>query len=228
MDVNADLDRVEMTTRSATGSILSLPLLLGALMLVFILGGAAGYLFRDSQAPAIDSVDAGFARDMSIHHEQAVQMATLIMDRTDDQAIKSLAYDILTTQQGQIGIMSGWLDVWDLPWTSAGPRMTWMGMSVDGLMPGMATPEQLASLREAHGPAADVIFLELMIPHHRAGVEMAQYALDHAGAAPVRSLAQGIVDAQALEIEYMQELLAAKGQPSLPDASTGESNSHDH
>jgi uncharacterized protein (DUF305 family) len=165
---------------------------------------------------------------MSIHHEQAVQMATLIMARSEDEAIKSLAYDILTTQQGQIGIMSGWLDAWNLPWTSAGPRMTWMGMAVDGLMPGMATPEQMASLREAHSPAADVIFLELMIPHHRAGVEMAQHAAEHARTTPARLLAQGMVDAQALEIEYMQELLAATGQSPLPDAPAGENDSHDH
>ncbi len=227
MDMNVEPERLEMAPRPSTGSILSLPLLLGALLLVFILGGAAGYLFREAQAPAADSVDAGFARDMSIHHEQAVQMSTLIMDRTEDEAIKSLAYDILMTQQGQIGIMSGWLDAWDLPWTSAGPRMEWMGMPLEGLMPGMATPEQMASLREAHGEAADVIFLELMIPHHRSGVDMAQYAVDHARVDAVQSLAQGMLDAQELEIAYMQELLVARGHDPVPDTPAGE-ESHEH
>jgi uncharacterized protein (DUF305 family) len=57
---------------------------------------------------------------------------------------------------------------------------------------------------------------------------MAQYAADHARTTPARLLAQGLVDAQALEIEYMQELLAAKDQAPLPDAPAGETDSHDH
>jgi hypothetical protein len=82
--------------------------LLGALALFLLLaGGLAGYLLGRANPPAADSVDVGFARDMSIHHEQAVQMAALVYDRTQDEAIRSLAFDILTTQQGQIGMMSG-------------------------------------------------------------------------------------------------------------------------
>lgn len=203
------------------------PILIAGLLML-IAGVLVGYLIARAQVPSADSADVGFARDMSIHHEQAVQMAALVYDRTEDEAIRSLAFDILTTQQGQIGIMSGWLDAWGLPWTTAEPRMQWMGMSVDGLMPGMATAEQMASLREATGDAADVIFLQLMIPHHLSGVEMAHYAADAARQEPVRLLAQNMANAQELEIGYMQELLAAKGSaplPQSPDMSEGE---HDH
>jgi uncharacterized protein (DUF305 family) len=196
-------------------------------LIVFLIGGLAGYLVRATRTPTTNSVEVGFARDMSIHHEQAVQMASLVYDRTEDAAIRSLAFDILTTQQGQIGIMSGWLDAWGVPWTSTGPRMTWMGMSVDGLMPGMATAEQMAALRDATGTAADAIFLQLMIPHHRAGVEMAQYALDNSRRELVRLLAQGIVEAQALEIAYMEELLIAKGHAPLPDSPHDGGGEHD-
>jgi len=118
-------------------------------VLALAAGALGGYWLGRARVPAADSVDVGFARDMSLHHEQAVVMAGLIYDRTDDPAIRTLAFDILTTQQGQIGIMSGWLDAWGLPWTSSGPRMAWMGMPTEGLMPGMATGEQLAALRAA-------------------------------------------------------------------------------
>jgi len=187
-------------------------------ILALLAGGLAGYMLRGAQTPRSSSVDVGFARDMSLHHEQAVQMASLIYDRSDNPEIRSLAYDILTTQQGQIGIMSGWLDAWGLPWTSAGPRMAWMGMPTDGLMPGMATPEQMAALRAAHGPAADVLFLQLMIPHHQGGVAMAAAAATQATREPVRLLAQSMVEAQSLEIDYMNELLVARGQAPLPSA----------
>ena len=59
--------------------------------------------------------------------------------------------------------MSGWPDAWGLPWTSPQARMEWMGMSVDGLMPGMATPSKWPRCGAAGGEAADVLFLQLMI-----------------------------------------------------------------
>ena len=197
-----------------------------------LLGLLAGYFLRGAATPAADSVDVGFARDMSLHHEQAVQMASLVYDRSADPAIRSLAFDILTTQQGQIGIMSGWLDAWAVPWTSAGPRMAWMGMPTEGLMPGMATGEQMAALRAAQGKAADALFLQLMIPHHQGGVAMAADAAERAAEEPVRLLAASMVEAQSLEIDYMQELLQAKGYEhmadTLPEGPGADGESHDH
>jgi len=211
-------------TRAARPWLLLLLVGLAALLL----GTLGGYWLRAAQTPAAGSADAGFARDMSLHHEQAVQMASLVYDRSDDPAIRSLAYDILTTQQGQIGIMSGWLDAWGLPWTSAGPRMAWMGMPTEGLMPGMATPEQMAALRAARGQAADILFLQLMIPHHQGGVAMAAAAAQQAKREPVRLLAQSMVEAQTLEIDYMNELLQARGQSPLPAAPMDDSVGHNH
>jgi uncharacterized protein (DUF305 family) len=225
-DLNLNPPPLESDAEDDRGS--SRLTMLGIGLAALIIGALLGYWAGSSGTPA-NSVDVGFARDMSVHHEQAVQMAALIYDRTGDEAIKSLAFDILTTQQGQIGIMSGWLDAWGHPWTTAGPRMTWMGMPVEGLMPGMATAEQMASLRNARGTEADIIFLQLMIPHHQSGVEMAQAAVDGARTTPVRLLAQGMVDAQALEVDYMQSLLLAKGASPMPDAPAHDMPEHsDH
>lgn len=198
-------------------------------LVALLLGALLGYAVRGSGTPAADSADVGFARDMSIHHEQAVQMATLIMERTEDEAIRSLAFDILTTQQGQIGIMSGWLDAWDQAWTSTGPRMAWMGMPMQGLMPGMATAEQMSALRNAEGTAADILFLQLMIPHHLGGVAMAEAAAETASREPVRRLAQSMVEAQSLEVDYMQSLLQQKSGETLPiPAGSSGHDAHEH
>ena len=213
------LDTIHEAPRLA----LSGPPLVASWLVLLFAGILAGYFMNAGRVPSADSVDVGFARDMSVHHEQAVQMASLIYDRTEDEAVRSMAYDILTTQQGQIGIMSGWLDAWGLPWTSSGPQMAWMGTPLTGLMPGMATAEQLNRLRAATGPEADILFLEMMIPHHVAGVEMAEHAEAAAGEQPVKVLAHGIVEAQQAEIAYMQELLVAKGRDPFP-IETG----HDH
>ena len=60
-------------------------------------------------------MDAGFAWDMSTHHQQAITMAGYTRDNTDDPAIKVLAYDIETSQYFQVGEKQGWLDTWGLP-----------------------------------------------------------------------------------------------------------------
>ena len=52
-----------------------------------------------------------------------------------------------------------------------------------------------------------------MIPHHRAGVQMAEYAVRYARQPQVRRLAQSIVDSQTAEIAVLREMLAARGGP---------------
>ena len=47
-------------------------------------------------------------------------------------------------------------------------------------MPGMATEDQLEALASSSGAEADALFVELMSAHHRGGIDMAKYAVDHA------------------------------------------------
>ena len=117
--------------------------------------------------PDDTSLEAGFARDMMVHHDQAVAMALLARDRTRDPLIETLTTDIVLTQQNQIGQMLGWLNLWGLPATGAEPPMAWMGHPTEGRMPGMASPEEMAALESLSGEAADIAFLRLMIRHHQ-------------------------------------------------------------
>jgi len=181
-------------------------------------------------APSNTSAEAGFARDMQTHHNQAVEMSLMVRDLTDDPDVRLLAYDIATSQSQQAGQMNGWLTVWNLSQTSPEPSMTWMsrpalsGVSHEGMsemgtgdsshqpgspMPGMATAEQLASLQAASGVEAERIFLTLMIAHHLGGVEMADAVLVRSEERVVRSLAASIVKAQTSEVTYMRGLLDA-------------------
>ncbi|WP_258045182.1 DUF305 domain-containing protein [Streptomyces sp. SM11] len=167
-------------------------------------------------APAEDSVDAGFARDMAIHHQQAVEMSFIVRDRTDDEDLRRLAYDIINTQANQRGMMLGWLEIWGLPKSAAGPPMEWMGHTLtptdDGsLMPGMATDAELAALTAAKGEKAEVLFLRLMTVHHRAGADMAQAAAGTAKTDAIRNLAAGMVRGQQSEIGLMADMLTARG-----------------
>ncbi|MFH8475044.1 DUF305 domain-containing protein [Streptomyces sp. NPDC018000] len=104
------------------------------------------------RAPAVDSADAGFARDMAVHHQQAVEMSFIVRDRTENEEVRRLAYDIANTQANQRGMMLGWLDLWELPKAAAGQEpMAWMaagheGHTTDGMdgMDGMGGMEGMA------------------------------------------------------------------------------------
>ncbi|MCT4352993.1 DUF305 domain-containing protein [Streptomyces sp. Je 1-79] len=171
-------------------------------------------------SPVSRSADAGFARDMSVHHQQAVEMSFIVRDRTEDEEVRRLAYDIANTQANQRGMMLGWLDMWGLPKVESGTEpMSWMGMGghgdtgpLDGaLMPGMATKTELDRLRKASGREAEVLYLQLMTDHHKGGVHMAQGCVDRCSVDVERNLAQGMVDAQESEIALMADLLKARG-----------------
>lgn len=174
------------------------------------------------RTPTAESADAGFARDMAVHHQQAVEMSFIVRDRTKDEEVRRLAYDIANTQANQRGMMLGWLDLWGLPKVQSGVApMAWMGMGdmpgmdmggEDGeLMPGMATRAELDQLRKASGRDAEVLYLKLMTEHHKGGIHMAQGCVEKCTPGVERDLAQGMVDAQASEIKLMADMLKARG-----------------
>lgn len=189
---------------------------------LFALAFTAGRVAAAPENPGNDSADAGFARDMQVHHAQAVEMSRIVRDRTDDVVLRTIAYDIAMTQQHQIGQMYAWLEEWGLPQSTDADRMAWMAagghghsgddgatpVTADGLMPGMATPEEMQALSEATGEDAERLYLELMIDHHIAGVDMAEAGMELADEPEVRELAGKMAAGQATEITAMEDLLA--------------------
>jgi uncharacterized protein (DUF305 family) len=208
------------------------------LVIVLLIGVAVGRLSSPNPVtPGTESVEAGFSRDMQVHHEQAVRMAMIVRDRTDDPATRSMAYDMALTQSQQAGQMYAWLELWGVSQAPAEPTMTWMtrptldGSYGDhehtpaggaegsptpvahqpgGRMPGLATDEQLAALQEASGVEAEREFLTLMIAHHRGGVEMADAVLARSENRQVRVFATGMLQSQESEIDAMEDMLAER------------------
>ncbi|GGW31369.1 DUF305 domain-containing protein [Streptomyces caelestis] len=196
-------------------------LVAGAAVTALVAAGAITYAVAGDdgggRTPSAESADAGFARDMAVHHQQAVEMSYIVRDRTKDEEVRRLAYDIAQTQANQRGMMLGWLDLWGLPKVSSEPPMTWMDMGdtasgKDGaLMPGMATNTELKKLGTLSGKQAEVFYLQLMTDHHKGGVHMAQGCADRCAVGVEKRLAQGMVDAQQSEIGLMAEMLKERG-----------------
>ena len=193
--------------------------LLAGLLVVLALGG--GLLLGRGTVEDVrvtDAVDVGFARDMKVHHAQAVRMSAVVHRRSPDPRLNYLALDIMTTQQGQIGIMIGWLDLWRHTQTSTGPAMEWMGDAHDGPMPGMATDEEIAALDRLPVPQMEEQYLRLMIRHHRGALPMADYAAKNATSRDVVRLARSMEAGQSSEIDLMQSMLTERGLPAEPEA----------
>ncbi|WP_103130872.1 DUF305 domain-containing protein [Deinococcus aerius] len=160
--------------------------------------------------PREGSTEVRFVREMIQHHAQAIDMATRIRDRSQDRTLRSLALDIMLSQQEQIGQMRGWLTLWGLPW--GGQGMT----EGHARMMGMATPEELNRLDTLPVNNAERLFLQLMIRHHQGALAMVNPALGNGVRPEVRTLAQQIQATQGGEIRLMTDLLKGRGAQPLP------------
>ncbi|MFD3510627.1 DUF305 domain-containing protein [Nocardia sp. NPDC058666] len=229
--IEPDDTTTEPGARRPAGAVL----VLGAIGLL-LLGAVAGVLLRmpleKASEPAPSAVDIGFAQDMSAHHAQAVDMAGVALIASTDNDVRRLAYDILTTQQNQIGRMQAWLQLWGESNQNVDGYMGWMaddhgsaghhGSGSPAMsgpmqqMPGMASQEEMTALRQSTGPALDTMFLQLMLRHHQGGTPMLDYAAEHADTTAVRTLAATMSKTQSSESQLMTTMLATRGATPLP------------
>lgn len=206
--------------RAATGGRARGILLAVAAVALLLVGVGIGYATPILTAPGDDSAEAGFARDMTVHHGQAIHIAMVEYDRGQNPTLRRMAYDIATSQQYQIGVMEGWLREWRLPLTADRTPMAWVPggrnmLQADGRMPGLASRDELRRLEEANGRDADVLFCQLMLRHHLGGIHMIDAVLNETGSDSVRDLGQQMRNAQQGEIEALRELLKALGAQPL-------------
>jgi uncharacterized protein (DUF305 family) len=167
--------------------------------------------------------DVKFMQDMILHHAQAVEMAALVAQRTNTQAVRDIAGRIDASQADEIAFMQGWLRERGetAPEPGEGHAMAGMDHSAHAGhamahnaghadMAGMATPAQMAALAAAEGPEFDRLFLERMIAHHEGAVKMVADLFARSGSAydPVLfRFANDVTNEQQAEINRMAGLL---------------------
>ncbi len=212
----------DRTTQERTGPPRWLLVTLAAVAvaaLAFAIGRFSTFgVAAESSAPATDSAEAGFARDMQIHHAQAVDMAMTLYRETEDPDLRALAYDIATAQSAQSGEMYSWLVSWGLP-QRGGTLMAWMagqpghldhGASAEPATEadllrdmGMATEQELDAFEAASGVEADCRFLALMTRHHEGAIDMVDAVLALGSEQRVLQVAQSMKDVQQFELDAM-------------------------
>ncbi|WP_307818126.1 DUF305 domain-containing protein [Janibacter endophyticus] len=156
---------------------------------------------------AHNDADTMFAQMMIVHHEGAIEMADLAVEKAASQEVRTLAEGISAAQGPEIEQMTSWLVAWGEDTTPSG------GMDHTGHggmdMEGMSQEEAMAELEGLSGTEFDRRFLELMIAHHQGAVEMAQTQLVDGENPQALELAQQIIDDQQAEISDMEGMLAS-------------------
>jgi uncharacterized protein (DUF305 family) len=183
-----------------------IPRVVAVVLVALFFGGAVGYFIGVGRPPGNDSVDVGFYRDMTAHHDQAIQMALTELANGENTTVRAFAQEVVIFQRWEMGRMYEQLLDWDAGTGPQDTAMRWMGMPVPSTaMPGLATEEQLQALRDAEGADADALFLDLMAEHHRGGAHMSAYAATHADDPDVRALAQLMKRNQGIEIAEFRQ-----------------------
>ncbi|MBG6185022.1 uncharacterized protein (DUF305 family) [Arthrobacter sp. CAN_A214] len=154
-----------------------------------------------------NDADVMFAQMMIPHHQQAVAMSDILLEKDDiSPEVTDLATRIKDAQGPEIETMTSWLEAWDEPMEASG-GMESHSMGDTGSMDGMMSDDQMAELEAAEGDEASRLFLESMTAHHEGAVSMAQDEIDDGQNPEALELAETIVETQQAEIQEMEALL---------------------
>ena len=154
-----------------------------------------------SESHAFSATDIMFAQMMTPHHQQAIDMSNLALQKSTNPDVLSLARQIRYAQAPEITVMNEWL-------TDAGAN-TAMGNNADDMgmgAGGILSDDEMTALKNATGATFDKLYLPGMIGHHEGAIQMAQSILNSRNAA-VKKLGQAIVKSQTAQIAHMKQLL---------------------
>src|SRR5687767_13499288 len=156
---------------------------------------------KSSPGAASAPLELQFLDTMSVHHQGAVDMATLAEGRAQHPELKELAAGIIYDQEREIARMSGLRDRW------FGEHAPAINMEFPGMSHGMHGMD-VDKLRGLSGNAFDIEFLKQMIPHHEGAIEMSRAVAGADSYAELKELAGDIITAQQDEIRRMRQWLA--------------------
>jgi len=150
--------------------------------------------------------DTTFAQMMIIHHEGAIEMSQLAIERAESPEVVALAERIAEAQGPEIEEMTAWLSAWGEDVSPAGHG----GMDMGGMdMNGVSQEEMMTQLDGMSGADFDQAFLEAMIAHHEGAIGMSEQQLADGQNPDALLLAEKIIADQQTEITEMQDMLSS-------------------
>lgn len=152
-----------------------------------------------------NEADLEYVSGMIVHHQQAVEMADILLEKDDtDSDVAALAEDIRAAQQPEIDRMESWLQSWGHESDEDGDHGD-HGDAHEGMM----SEQDLEDLEAADGEEVSRLFLEQMILHHEGAVSMAEEHLESGENPDALELSENVIVDQGAEIEEMEEMLGS-------------------
>ena len=155
-------------------------------------------MHSDSSDSKFTGADTMFLQMMIPHHQQAIDISELALQKSKNAELLDLATVIIRDQKSEITQMKAWLD-------EAGASED-MGHSMQG-MGGMLNDEDLAALEKATGRDFDTLWLKGMIAHHDGAIHMSEMIKD-ASNLEIKAFGEKIVQDQSTQITQMKKMLA--------------------
>lgn len=198
----------------------------GLLIGIIITGFAAGYSVNHGYDGMLgmmgvsdnrmtrDNIDRNFIEQMIAHHEGAIEMAKLALQKSDHPEIRQLADDIISSQTAEIKQMQSWYKQW---YGTEVPKLGGShGMSMGPMMDGTGDIQRLSAAADF-----DKEFLDEMIPHHQMAVMMAEMLRNGTVRPEMKTLAASIITGQTKEINSMRSWQAEWGYAVSTQSSDG-------
>ncbi len=156
---------------------------------------------KSSPNAASQPYDLQFLDTMTHHHQGALDMAKMAVGKTQNQELKAFAQKIIADQTREIAQMKDWREKWYAGKPAA------MNMEMPGMNEGMKMMmgDGMKKFEAATGKEFDLMFLDMMTPHHQGATTMAKEALTKAEHPEIKTLANQIIKAQDAEIKQMAD-----------------------
>lgn len=171
---------------------------------IAIVAAVALFAFSPTQMGGrVSMVDQHFIEQMIPHHDGAIEMAKVALEKSKRPEVLSLAEGIIEAQTREIADMRAWYRDWfggEVP--EGGGMMHGMGgaMHMEGMVGDLD--------RLLAAPDFDKEFLSQMIVHHEMAVMMGRMLAEGTKRQEMQVLADQIVTSQTREIEVMRSWLS--------------------
>ena len=154
--------------------------------------GAAGHGSGSSMMDSAALDEQAFLEQMVPHHESAIEMATVALEKAERPEVRRLAQQMITAQESEIADMKEW-------------HREWFGGELVPSTTGSHAHVDMTELEQATGAEFDRAFLRMMIPHHASAIAMAENVMMGSPREELSTLTDEIIAAQAKEIGQMQQ-----------------------
>jgi uncharacterized protein (DUF305 family) len=158
------------------------------------MGMGSGSMARQIVMENGEYSDERFIDAMVPHHQGAIAMAMVALEKAEHEEIIELSRNIISSQQAEIEELKA------INKEGFGTSQVPMEMSPEQMRGmGMMNPQRLAKQEPF-----DETFIDAMIPHHKSAIAMAKVANEKSKIPHIKELAQNIVSAQKQEIAQMR------------------------